>query len=278
LFWAIRGGGGGNWGVVVEATIKAYPDWPITTLSWWLNGTKPLAVGKYDENPGFRDATLYFMNTLPSIHKQGISGYYYMMGGETLRGFSIHPGSLSGADKANTMWKGTLEKMQSFPGMKPFQSKPYEYKNFKEFYDKTYGTMEAEMGMSPKGPKKYLSLSQKFQATDFSRLQRRHGPGETGGRPKNKGNFKQQGRLLSAAHLENPKVLEGFADTLPFWAFLPAPGQNEKLGNGSDTSTHPGWRKAMVSISAMNGDSLRKYAPEMGVYQNEVSGLEFNNS
>jgi FAD/FMN-containing dehydrogenase len=25
LFWALRGGGAGTWGVVVEATMKAYP-------------------------------------------------------------------------------------------------------------------------------------------------------------------------------------------------------------------------------------------------------------
>jgi hypothetical protein len=241
-------------------------------MSWWFNATKPMQVGKYDENPGFVKATKYFMNTLPSIHKQGINGYYYMMGGETLRGFSIHAGGLSGTDKANAAWKDTLEKMQSFGGTKKFQSRTYEYKSFKEFYDKTYGTMEAEMGMSSmkaKPHKRSLSASQKFQSTDYSRLQRRHGPGETGGRPKNKGNFKQQGRLLSAEHLEKPNVLDGFADTLPFFAFLPAPGQSGKI-SGNDTSTHPGWRKAIVSISAMNGDSLRKFAPEMGVYQNEV--------
>lgn len=30
LFWAIRGGGGGTWGVVTSMTVKAYPDIPVT--------------------------------------------------------------------------------------------------------------------------------------------------------------------------------------------------------------------------------------------------------
>src|ERR1700753_1373451 len=42
LFWALRGGGGGTFGVVVEATIRAHIDRPITVLAWWMNGTSML--------------------------------------------------------------------------------------------------------------------------------------------------------------------------------------------------------------------------------------------
>ena len=44
----------------------------------------------------------------------------------------------------------------------------------------------------------------------------------------------------------------------------------DKAGNGSNTSVHPGWRKAIVSVSATGADNLRKFAPDMGVYQNEA--------
>lgn len=190
----------------------------------------------------------YFMNTLPSLYDQGISGYFYSSI-SSLRGFSVHPGNLSGIANANALWKDTLEKIQSFDGMKKFQSKPYEFKSYKEFYEVTYGSMESEMSMS--------------------KLRKRHGPGETM-IPSNKGLFRQEGRLLGAQHLRSPKILDSFEGTLAGWSFLmAAPGL--RAGDGKDTSVHPGWRKAMVSISAYGADGFRTLAPDMGVYQNEVS-------
>jgi FAD/FMN-containing dehydrogenase len=39
LFWALRGGGGSTFGVVVEATVKAHPDVVIDETNWWFNST-----------------------------------------------------------------------------------------------------------------------------------------------------------------------------------------------------------------------------------------------
>ncbi|TGZ81304.1 FAD-binding domain-containing protein, partial [Ascodesmis nigricans] len=39
LFWALRGGGGSTFGVVVEATVKAYTSPKITVTNWWINAT-----------------------------------------------------------------------------------------------------------------------------------------------------------------------------------------------------------------------------------------------
>jgi hypothetical protein len=43
LFWALRGGGGGTFGIVTSVTIKAYPDIPVTTATWTLSSS---GVGK----------------------------------------------------------------------------------------------------------------------------------------------------------------------------------------------------------------------------------------
>lgn len=40
LFWALRGGGGGTFGVVTSVIVKAYKDLPITTASWSFDSTK----------------------------------------------------------------------------------------------------------------------------------------------------------------------------------------------------------------------------------------------
>jgi FAD/FMN-containing dehydrogenase len=43
LFWALRGGGGGTFGVVTSVTIKVYKDMPIATATWMLDSSK---IGK----------------------------------------------------------------------------------------------------------------------------------------------------------------------------------------------------------------------------------------
>jgi FAD/FMN-containing dehydrogenase len=43
LFWALRGGGGGTFGVVTSVTIKVYKDMPIAAASWTLDSSK---IGK----------------------------------------------------------------------------------------------------------------------------------------------------------------------------------------------------------------------------------------
>jgi hypothetical protein len=43
LFWALRGGGGGTFGVVTSVTIKVYKDMPVATATWTLDSSK---IGK----------------------------------------------------------------------------------------------------------------------------------------------------------------------------------------------------------------------------------------
>jgi FAD/FMN-containing dehydrogenase len=40
LFWALKGGGGGTFGVVTSVTLKVYKDMPIATASWTLDSSK----------------------------------------------------------------------------------------------------------------------------------------------------------------------------------------------------------------------------------------------
>jgi FAD/FMN-containing dehydrogenase len=43
LFWALRGGGGGTFGVATSVTIKVYKDMPVAAASWTLDSSK---IGK----------------------------------------------------------------------------------------------------------------------------------------------------------------------------------------------------------------------------------------
>jgi FAD/FMN-containing dehydrogenase len=61
LFWALRGGGGGTFGIVVEATVHAFPTPKITVINWWINSTS-------ETNPGLFDAAAYLHSQFPSIN------------------------------------------------------------------------------------------------------------------------------------------------------------------------------------------------------------------
>ncbi|CAG8952006.1 hypothetical protein HYFRA_00000742 [Hymenoscyphus fraxineus] len=247
LFWAIRGGGGGTFGIVVESTMKAYPNVPITGFNWYINatqranGTDPV-TGK---GP-ISEAMAYLMGELPALQEKGVSAYIYA-GNSQVRCYSIHPGNTSGVANANAVWGPILEKMSAFPGMTPFQTKPFEFANYKEFFELTYGNFTA----SPTPPD-----------------------------PTNFGIVPFDSRLLSAEHLKSPDLTAALAGTNGnYGIMMHAPGPH--IGDGNDTSANPGWRKAVAFVvgwktNTLNVDGLRKLAPDMGTYINEGSVTEPN--
>ncbi|KAE8378012.1 hypothetical protein BDV26DRAFT_292614 [Aspergillus bertholletiae] len=70
LFWALRGGGGGTWGVVVNATIRTYPDYPVTVAIIQYNTTSP--------GRRFWAGVEACHRHVVGINEQGATGYYYI--------------------------------------------------------------------------------------------------------------------------------------------------------------------------------------------------------
>lgn len=264
LFWAIRGGGGGTFGVVVEATWKAHADIPITGHYWWINSTTADQSGLGPTDTGINDALKFLMKELVKVYDQGLSGSYHPTQ-QTIRGFTAHPGNLSGIARANAVWSPILEKLQTFPGMTKYQSKAYEYNGFAEFYAKTYGSMETEMEMGMSEGK-------------GSSMRKRHGPEAKGAGPPYRGLARLDGRLLTADHMKDPELIEVLKPTRRVWSVIML-APRDKHGDGKDTSAHPGWRKATMFLASIKDmgtfgiDALRKYAPDMGTYGNEVRRL-----
>ncbi|KAL3449503.1 hypothetical protein BJX65DRAFT_39414 [Aspergillus insuetus] len=68
LFWALRGGGGGTFGIVVDVTIRTFDEAPVIMSS--LNISTPLG------HPDFWDAITEFHAYLPALSDAGGAGYY----------------------------------------------------------------------------------------------------------------------------------------------------------------------------------------------------------
>ena len=69
LFFAIRGGGGGTYGVVVQTTMKAYPVTPVSAIQ--------ISIAPNTENdlPAFMDALATIHASYPDLGDLGFSGY-----------------------------------------------------------------------------------------------------------------------------------------------------------------------------------------------------------
>ena len=240
LFWAIRGGGGGTFGVVVEATFKVYPTIPILSFYWYINSTLSVNDTDSDDRIPTSEAMAYLLSELPELHSKGISAYFYVFP-DNVRCHAIHPDHLANATDANEIWGPILTKMQSFDGMTPFQSKHYHYSNFKDFYETTYG------------------------------------PSNDPPVPRSHGNVPFDSHLLGPEHLRSPNLTHALSGTAgSYGALMTGPGM--AVGDGKDTSANPGWRNATVHINGFktnttNVDGLRELAPGMGTYINEVRSI-----
>ena len=216
----------------------------MTGFNWYLNST----LRTVDLEPGHLPTTKameYLLGQLPDLKEKGISLYVYAHP-TSLRGYAIHPGVNAGIDKANTVWGPILEKMQSFPGMTPFQTRPFDFANYQEFFDTTYGPLEEQ------------------PTTSQDR--------------RNRGVVPYDSRLLAAEHLTSPSIGHAFSSAKDgYGVLLCAPGQ-AAAGNGTETSANPGWRRAVALIVGTKSetasfDGLRTLAPDMGTYINEVCFL-----
>ncbi|EXK43516.1 hypothetical protein FOMG_02462 [Fusarium oxysporum f. sp. melonis 26406] len=113
LFWAIRGGGGGTFGVIISATVKAYP-LPSMTFAGLSITAKNETTAK-----DFYDVISRLHALFPAMQDKGISGYYTMSGPPSSQTLTLS-GSLF-------LWNGSNETF--FKIMEPIQEFLHNEKN-----------------------------------------------------------------------------------------------------------------------------------------------------
>lgn len=74
LFFAIRGGGGGTYGVVLSAVVKAYPSPKTTKQSFAIGSNSPNTTKQFYALMGEIHAEM------PRLKAGGMAGYYYVVG------------------------------------------------------------------------------------------------------------------------------------------------------------------------------------------------------
>ncbi|CAE6483923.1 unnamed protein product [Rhizoctonia solani] len=86
LFWALRGGGGGTWGVSLDVTYKTHPSVNCNVIGMVVNTTNAGTLTQLSQ---------VFLRALPNITDRGLRGYGYWQPPNSLMVLWIHPNSSS---------------------------------------------------------------------------------------------------------------------------------------------------------------------------------------
>lgn len=259
LLWALRGGGGGSFGVVTSVTVKAYKDLPITTASWTLDSTK---IGKdkvyaaakafIDNSPKYADdgATYSYWNLIPSVDGKGVT-------------FTMQP--FFAPNKTTAQTTALLATFQSkLTSLNiPFSPKVTEYKGF-------YAAWQAEFPLEPQSDVQTAFGSRLFPRSNFA--------SETG---------RNVTFQVFKDTVEAGQIIIGFtmAPTLA-------------RGGNADNAVNPAWRSAVIHAitgrrwnlpstksailsarSSFTNGTMQKWrdvTPGSGSYLNEADRLEPN--
>lgn len=204
LFWAIRGGGGSIFGVIVQATWKAHVTVPVTGFDWYINSTlsdSDVEQGTYPTSEALQSV----LGRATNLQENGISATFYTFP-TYIRCFAIHPGSQAGIAKANEIWGPILSNVSSLPGITPFQTRAFEFSSYREFFEGTYGTLVPH------------------PTTADHRYDR--------------GIIPYDSRLLSPEHLSHPNITQALTETGgSIGVQRMSPG--DRVGNGSALTANP---------------------------------------
>jgi hypothetical protein len=267
LYWALRGGCGGTFGIVTQATVRAFPSPKFTVTKFTLTVNTPDQL---------IEPMAYLHSQMPDLSEKGVQGYYVVFPKQFIATFHT-VGSLATADASKKIWEPVLSKIATYPGVEKASTVPkyLDYPSYKTYYDATWGAapagdkMKRDMNSEPV----FDWWTGKYRST----LARRHGPAESKAGSQSMGKVKGDGRLLSKENLLSPKLAAAFKEAMPS-----APGKMMRgalIGGGevikrspTETSVHPSWRKTYVTIwSDKDVDELIALSPGMGAYINEVS-------
>ncbi|KAH7341890.1 hypothetical protein B0J17DRAFT_765885 [Rhizoctonia solani] len=107
LFWAMRGGGGGTWGVALKVTYKTHPPISMAALGFQINAT---------DSQTATDLAALMIKSIPSMADAGIRGYMLWYPPFTCFGILFQPGG-SDVQVVNNTIRSAWDWVAQHPGI-----------------------------------------------------------------------------------------------------------------------------------------------------------------
>jgi len=129
LFWALRGGGGGTWGIVTSVTYKTHPSTPLSSAILLVNSTNAKST---------QNILAEIIRLTPSLVEQGYGGYCSIFAGQIQ--FALLSPNVT-AEQTQATFIPLFELAASQPGVS-VQNSTVVYQDFWSWYEPQFATGE----------------------------------------------------------------------------------------------------------------------------------------